>query len=344
MGETTMRRSSYRSLFWPIVLIAIGVVWLMGNAGVLTSANVYALLRLWPLLLIVIGLDLLFGRQSPVIGALIGVGAVVLFVGGMLVGPSLGLAGPNLEIVTENFSEPLEDVTAAQVQLDLSVANATISALTDTSDLFTAEVSHVGILDYRVEGEAQKSIYLGQQDDRFNMTGVPEFLARLFQAEDRDLNWHIGLSPAVPVTLNVNGGVGNSEFDLSELQLQNLTVNGGVGNLNADLPAMEDPYNVSINSGSGEIRITLAEGAAVNLSISGGVGNSVIDVPDGAAVRVTGQSGVGSIVVPSDFRRVDGDEDNFVGSNGTWETLGYNEAERQITIQYSGGVGNLTIQ
>jgi hypothetical protein len=47
-----------------VILIAVGIIWLLGNLGVLSAANILVLLRLWPLLLIVIGLDLLFGRQS----------------------------------------------------------------------------------------------------------------------------------------------------------------------------------------------------------------------------------------------------------------------------------------
>lgn len=345
MGESTMNRSGYRSLFWPIVLIAIGVIWLLGNAGVLNSANLIVLLRLWPLLLIVIGLDLLFGRQSPALGALIGIGAVVAIIVLMLVGPSIGLAGPSREITTSSYVEAREDATAVYVELNLSVANTKVSALTESDDLFTAEVTHIGKLDYRVEGEARKSIYLGEEDSQDNVLfGGAEFLGRIFGVDDESLTWDIGLSPDVPVTLDINGGVGNSEFDLSGLQIENFVVNGGVGNIRADLPAMEDSYNATINSGTGEISITLAADSALNLNINGGVGNVIIDVPEGAAVQVVGQSGVGNIQVPENFQRVDGDDDNFLGSSGIWETRDFNEASRRITIQYSGGVGNLTVR
>ena len=67
-----MENKGYRSLFWPLVLIGVGVIWLLGNLGVISWTNLTVLFRLWPLLLIAIGLDLLIGRQSPAIGALIG--------------------------------------------------------------------------------------------------------------------------------------------------------------------------------------------------------------------------------------------------------------------------------
>ena len=51
-----MRR--FGPIFWPIFLIAIGVLFLLGNLGLL-SFNPWELWRLWPLILVVIGLDVL---------------------------------------------------------------------------------------------------------------------------------------------------------------------------------------------------------------------------------------------------------------------------------------------
>ena len=64
MAKIDVERQGYRSLFWPIILIGVGLIWLLGNFGIISGANLAVLFRLWPLALIVIGLDLLFGRQS----------------------------------------------------------------------------------------------------------------------------------------------------------------------------------------------------------------------------------------------------------------------------------------
>ena len=81
----------YRSLFWPIVLIAAGVVWLLNNMGVISNEQISVLGRIWPVFLIAIGLDVLIGRQSLALSALIAVGTVLVIVALMLVGPSMGL-------------------------------------------------------------------------------------------------------------------------------------------------------------------------------------------------------------------------------------------------------------
>ena len=52
----------YRSFFWPVVLILVGVVALLVNAGWLSSERLSLLTDLWPLILIVIGLELIVRR------------------------------------------------------------------------------------------------------------------------------------------------------------------------------------------------------------------------------------------------------------------------------------------
>ena len=118
----------YRSLFWPLILIGVGIVWLLGNLGVISGANLSVLFRLWPLFLIAIGLDLLLGRKSSVVGALIGLGTVALIIVLMLVGPGLGWAA-NADVQTDTYSAALGDATSARVDLNLGVGAASIYAL-----------------------------------------------------------------------------------------------------------------------------------------------------------------------------------------------------------------------
>jgi hypothetical protein len=62
-------------------------------------------------------------------------------------------------------------------------------------------------------------------------------------------------------------------------------------------------------------------------------------------VRLTADVGTGGIEVSADnLERVSGEDDNFVGDSGTWETDGFAEADRQIIIDYDGGTGGLTVE
>jgi hypothetical protein len=329
-----------RSLFLPLLLIGVGLVWLFSNLGILQPTSLGVLFRLWPLVLIVIGLNLLFGRRSPALGNLIGIGSVVVIIGLMLVGPSLGWA-QGAEIKTAAYSEPMGDVESAQVHLDLSVAESNVTALTDSDNLFEADVRYTGELVYDVQGEGQKTITLSEED-QFD-SGI-NFLNWDFIDASEDLHWNIGLNPDVPFDLVVSGGLSDTHLDLSQLQLTGLNIDSGIGSLNLNLPAMSDLYDVTINAGMGTIDIDIVEGATLNLDISGGVGAVTIDVPDDAAVRIEANTGVGGIDVPSNYQRVSGDESDFVSEHGVWQSEDFENSDQQITIEFDGGVGSFTIE
>jgi hypothetical protein len=76
-------------LFWPILMIGIGVTAILYELGWIPATNLWMMLNLWPLLLIVGGVGLIFRSRSPWVGAILG----VLVVAGMLF---IGLAGGQL--------------------------------------------------------------------------------------------------------------------------------------------------------------------------------------------------------------------------------------------------------
>ena len=60
------RRPRRRGMFWPLVLIAVGVVFLLGNYGLIQPVSFLALLALWPVLLVLLGIDIAFARRWPI--------------------------------------------------------------------------------------------------------------------------------------------------------------------------------------------------------------------------------------------------------------------------------------
>jgi hypothetical protein len=336
-------RSGYRSLFWPLVLIGVGVIALMGTMGVLTRANFVVLLRLWPVLVILVGIDILFGRRSPTIGALIGVGAVALIIGLMLAGPSLGWVD-DVEVKTGRFSEPIGEAASARVSLDLSSGPTEITALSDSNDLIDADLTYTGEIEFEVRGDRDKAISLNERD------ADVLFGFEWFADDDDELRWDIGLSPQVPLDLEVDGGSGSLALDLRALQLTGLKLDVGSGAVDGSLPAAEGRYDARVDGGSGQCRLNIPGGADVDLRIDigsgsfnvdigadadvrlrvdGGSGRLTIDLPEDAAAQLdVREDGSGRVRVPSRFDRTRrGDDDE-----GTWETPGYNGADHKIEI------------
>ncbi|HEX2994567.1 MAG TPA: DUF2807 domain-containing protein [Anaerolineales bacterium] len=83
-----------RSLFWPLFLIAAGVVWLLISAGMIPSQNLWALTRIWPFLLIAAGVGLILRsvwKYSYILLDIIVVGGALLAV---IYASQLGWARP----------------------------------------------------------------------------------------------------------------------------------------------------------------------------------------------------------------------------------------------------------
>ncbi len=257
-----MSTTSGRSLFWPLILIGVGVVWLLSNVGILQPTSLSVLFRLWPLILIVIGLDLLFGRRNPMIGTLLGIGAVVLVVALMLVGPALGWT-QGAEVKEGTYTAELDDANSASITLDLAVADTTVKSLEDSNLLFNASVRYIGDIDFTESGTSQKIVTLSNRN-----TNANNFWNFGWFGSQPDLRWDVGLSKRIPLNLEVNSGVSNATLELADLQLTALDVNAGVGNMNISLPSMEGTsYTVNLNSGTGQIDVDVNSGAAIDFVI-----------------------------------------------------------------------------
>jgi hypothetical protein len=350
----------YRSLFWPILLIGVGVVWLLGNLGWIPTPSLRMLLRLWPLILIVIGLDIIFGRRSPVIGGLIGLGAVALVIVILLFGSSLGLEAlePSGELQTLTFSEPLGSATSARVTLDLERYRTTIKALSASDLLIDAELDTYTDVRFSTRGTRDKSVTLEPVEDySFDLDWT--------DWDTADARWEIGLSPDVPIDLMVDIGSGFATIDLMYLEISELDIDGGSGSVDLTLPESSSLYRANIDGGSGSFDIEFESGAEVraemdvgsgsfdivigssadlDLRIEGGSGSVNIDVPGDVGVRVVVRDGgSGSVNVPGSYLLVDDMSDND-RDTGIWETDGYSSAVHQVEITFDPGSGSFNLR
>lgn len=332
MQQREVRQAGYRSFFWPLLLIAIGVMWLLANVGLVPMASITTLVQLWPLVLGAIALDLLFGRKSPAIGALIGVVLVLIIMGVALLAPVFRLGSTSLKPILELLQEPVDNATRAEINLSLSLGDTYIYALDETDLLFKGHVVRVGELNYVVEGTERKVISLREEIGALALDLLGATLD-----DHPEIYWELGLNPDLPLDIDIYGGVGAIQLDLSALNLTGFSMEGTIGPVQLYLPAAPAPYTARIAGGAGSVDVMIADGAAVNLDVSGGMGNVMIDIPEASAVQLNGTAGLGNISVLETLLPV-GDEGDV------WETPGFAEADQQIVINFSGGVGNLIVE
>lgn len=274
---------------------------------------------------------------------------------------SLGI-GEDTEVKTASYVEPLEGASEARVQLDPTVGEVSLIALSDSDRLFEADVTYVGTLKFEAEREGRKArLRLWQPRNDDVLKPVKDVLGSFGQRDN--LRWDMRLSPDIPLDLNINSGVTNSDFDLHNLQVTKLHVNSGTGNTDLQLPTMGARYPVQINNGAGKLMVDVPDGAAVDLSINsgagsteihsgdhasltakikGGVGKCVLHIPAEAPVRLIARTGLGEVRVPAHIPAVRVDQ--FVATSGTWQTADFAEGEVGIDIVYEGGVGAFSIE
>ena len=244
------------SLFWPIVLIGVGVIFLLNNAGLIQGSPWAVIWRFWPVLLIVIGLDILFGRRSAA-GSVISAALALLLVGGVI---WLLVARPSGALTTDRVEYPLKEIRSANVTLSFSTGTNELYALSDSSNLIEGDLRHYGsLLTEFSESSSQADLEIGVSDS--TVFG--------FGAEER---WNIGLNPRVTYTLDLSLGVGQSTIDLGDLTLSGGRIDVGVGSAEVRLPA-SGRFTLRVDGGVGELRIIAPRDVALHAEVDTGVGN-----------------------------------------------------------------------
>lgn len=322
----------YRSFFWPILLIGVGLVWLLGNLGLIQGNSLSLLGSLWPVILIAVGLDLLVGRGSPVVGAVIGLLLIAVLVGALIAGPALGLKTPNGNFRVERFSSPLDSASSSDVRINSGSEPVSIRALNDSNQLIDATIGHYGTIDFNVSGDKDKVVTLSHNN------ASPVFNFNF--GDLKDLRWDIGLSPNVPTRLELSSGSGSVDLNLSGMKMNGVLLDSGSGSVNVVLSETTQPYTAEIHSGSGSVNVQLPANTDVTLRTDSGSGSVNVRLPSNTAVRVeVSDHGSGSVSIGGGLSHVSGSD-----KEGTWESQGYAQAAHKILIQVVGmGSGSLSI-
>ncbi len=294
-------------LFWPVILIGAGIIFLLSNLGVITGNPWPIIWKLWPVLLIVIGLDILFGRRS-MLGGLIGAALGVLLVIGVIfllvLQPNLpGFSLGSSELHTSHNSALLGNVQSAGVSIDFGSGANRLYALGDSDKLVDADVSYYGSLTFDVSASNnQASIQIGSHNSGFS-----------FGSFGGGEKWDIGLNTRPVYNLNLSIGSGGADLDLSKLNLS-----GG-----------------RIDVGSGSVDLRLPSTGKFTLRIDGGSGSLSVRVPGSLALRVEYDHGSGGFSAGSRLKTVGKD---------VFETEGFGSAQNAVTLIVNGGSGSIGVR
>src|ERR687885_283213 len=137
--EHIERREQRHGFFWPVVLIGLGVLFLLGNLGSLSWGALEAVFRLWPILLVGGGLEILIGRRSPAASLAVALATVGLMIAGawLLSTSRIGSYG----FTTETITQPLGNARRANVVIGMDVGTLRIGAVQEGSGLVQGTIA-----------------------------------------------------------------------------------------------------------------------------------------------------------------------------------------------------------
>jgi hypothetical protein len=128
------------------------------------------------------------------------------------------------------------------------------------------------------------------------------------------IDWDMRLTGAVPITIELETGAGESTLDLAEVKAESIFLKTGASSTDLTLPAQAGRTRVQVESGVSAVRMR---------------------VPDGVAARISVESGLAGINV---------DSIRFPRFGNEYRSADYDTAVNRVDIHVRTGVGSVDIR
>ena len=247
----------YRGVFWPAVLILVGVVALMANAGLISAERLALLTDLWPLILIVIGLEIIARRAlQGVAGDVAAVLIVLIAAGGAIAYAALA---PNPGAIhTLDPSAPLGSLSHAAVEVDVGAANITVSGNSSLEGkLYQAHIQYSGSKPDITLDRSNGTLSISQGNSRFGL-------------QARHFTLDLQLNPSIPWTITSNGGASTETYSLAGVHVSSMDINTGASREEITLGPPSGAVPITINGGALTVHIHRPAGVGASVRVSGG--------------------------------------------------------------------------
>jgi len=304
-----------RSIFGPLLLIAIGALWLLIKSSSVSSSSLWALTHIWPFILIVAGIGLIlrpyWSYISIVMDVLIIGGAVLA----ILYAPQLNWDNPSMVSMFSNNefyfgpSEPGSGhvITSARevsgflaVKIDYP-AQVFISQGNTESVKIEAEDNVLPGLQTEIRNGQLRIYYKAEDVKHVNPKKTVKITIVVKDLKDVEFNsaGELTITGLKTDSLDLSlSGAGNLKLD--NILIMNLSVDlSGAGSITASGTA--DDLNLNI-SGFGDFKGAELHGKTANVNVSG-AGSATVWVDDELDVEILGAGSVNYYGSPDNVRK-----------------------------------------
>src|SRR5271157_3020525 len=251
-------------------------------------------------------------------------GIILVLMLGAAAGTAFSRSMTSSKVLSDNIMEPHNGATSAKVDIDTAEGNLTIDQLNGDEQTLAS-----GILQYP-EGQSQPTRTLNMNNSQTTLTlkngisGRPWFHLP-WAACNAATEWQIHLNPTVSSDITAHSGGGNVRLDLAGMTVTHVSADTRGGNVNVVLPDNAANLNVNATSGAGNVTVEFGSNITGSSTViaKSGAGNVLVNLPSGIAARIHVTSGLGKVIVDSQFNKID---------NKTYQSPDYDSAANKIEI------------
>jgi Domain of unknown function (DUF5668) len=258
-------RTRYRSFFWPLILIVIGLIALLVDLNVISADRLYRLADLWPLILVVIGLELIARRALHGVAVDVATALILLIAAGAAVG--YVSVGPAIPGGTQTFdtSDPIGNLNAATLQVDVGAVNMTVTGNSSLgSDLYRAHIQYSGPKPTVTLDKSSGNLRITQQGG-FAIFGNRRFVVDL------------QINPAATWSIIVHSGAATDTFNLTTVKVGSIELSTGASREDIILGPPKGIVPIRMNGGALTVHVHRPSGIEVSAHVTGGAVNLTAD-------------------------------------------------------------------
>lgn len=298
MSQDVPQQKSNSMIIPSSALLIAGIVLLFLGLG---RGGIFSILSYWPLILIAISLGIMLGKplRWPVI-----IGGIILAAILSLFSSFFGLGGNRA--TTHDIQQGLERAKTAEITISTGVSELTIDSLGRGNSLIEGSID-------TVKGETLETSFDKSGDKaKYEIKSHKKGVANLIGNQEK--NWELSITRSVPITLDIDTGVGQTNLSLGDIDLEKLKMDAGIGEVTVRLPK-EGNYDIDLNTGVGEVTVYIPRSVGSRIQIDKGIGS--LSLPDNMT-----------------FTR---DDDELTSNN-------FSNSRHTATIDIDAGIGSINIR